>query len=159
MALRRPPTRIELKADDVEEYDKVICFRCRLAYFRHFCLLSHCNYFAQMICIHCSRVTNKFKFCSLVQYGNTCRLMMMMMISADHTTTKYYQIMKERKSLAEQLAMKGQTTHQKNTPTNNSNSSFSFGVSNSSSFSFGVSPVSSQKKPSAAERIGYQRPR
>jgi hypothetical protein len=23
MALRRPPTRIELKADDVEEYDKV----------------------------------------------------------------------------------------------------------------------------------------
>jgi hypothetical protein len=25
MALRRPPTRIELKADDVEEYDKVIC--------------------------------------------------------------------------------------------------------------------------------------
>ena len=25
MALRRPPTRIELKADDVEEYDKVSC--------------------------------------------------------------------------------------------------------------------------------------
>lgn len=25
MALRRPPTRIELKADDVEEYDKVRC--------------------------------------------------------------------------------------------------------------------------------------
>ena len=24
MALRRPPTRIELKSDDVEEYDKVI---------------------------------------------------------------------------------------------------------------------------------------
>ena len=23
MALRRPPTRIDLKADDVEEYDKV----------------------------------------------------------------------------------------------------------------------------------------
>ena len=66
-----------------------------------------------------------------------------------HTTTKIYQIMKERKSLAEQLAMKGQTTHQKNTPNNNSNSSFSFGVS----------PVSSQKRPSAAERIGYQRPR
>lgn len=24
MALRRPPTRIELKADDVEEYDKIM---------------------------------------------------------------------------------------------------------------------------------------
>jgi len=57
------------------------------------------------------------------------------------------QIMKERKSLAEQLAMKEQTTKQKNTPNNNSDS-----------FSFGVSPVSSQKK-SAAERIGYLGPR
>ena len=53
--------------------------------------------------------------------------------------------MKERKSLAEQLAMKEQRTKQKNTPNNNSDS-----------FSFGVSPVSSQKK-SAAERIGYAR--
>ena len=52
--------------------------------------------------------------------------------------------MKERKSLAEQLAMKEQRTKQKNTP------------NNSDSFSFGVSPVSSQKK-SAAERIGYAR--
>mmetsp|Transcript_27862 Transcript_27862/g.43815 ORF Transcript_27862/g.43815 Transcript_27862/m.43815 type:complete len:83 (+) Transcript_27862:78-326(+) len=82
MALRRPPTRIELKADDVEEYDK---------------------------------------------------------------------IMKERKSLAEQLAMKEQGTKQENTPNNKSHS-----------FSFGVSPVSSQKK-SASERIygypGYLGPR
>lgn len=54
--------------------------------------------------------------------------------------------MKERKSLAEQLAMKEQRTKHKNTPNNN----------NSDSFSFGVSPVSSQKK-SAAERIGYAR--
>ena len=31
MALRRPPTRIELKADDVEEYDKVgVVFSFRL---------------------------------------------------------------------------------------------------------------------------------
>ena len=57
------------------------------------------------------------------------------------------QIMKERKSLAEQLAMKEQTTKQKNAPNNTSDS-----------FSFGVSPVSSQKK-SAAERIGYRGPR
>ncbi|KAL3781095.1 hypothetical protein ACHAW5_005002 [Stephanodiscus triporus] len=28
MALRRPPTRIELKADDVEEYDKDFYARC-----------------------------------------------------------------------------------------------------------------------------------
>ena len=28
MALRRPPTRIELKADDVEEYDKVRVLFC-----------------------------------------------------------------------------------------------------------------------------------
>ena len=54
--------------------------------------------------------------------------------------------MKERKSLAEQQVMK-QTTQQKNNTTNNN------------SFSFGVSPVSSQKKPSAKERIGYLGPR
>ena len=56
------------------------------------------------------------------------------------------QIMKERKSLAEQLAMKEQGAKQKNTPNNKSDS-----------FSFGVSPVSSQKK-SASERI-YGGPR
>ena len=43
MALRRPPTRIDLKADDVEEYDKVrlllylllaVLVRCRICNLR-----------------------------------------------------------------------------------------------------------------------------
>ncbi|KAL7545537.1 hypothetical protein ACHAWF_008886 [Thalassiosira exigua] len=72
MALRRPPTRIELKADDVEEYDK---------------------------------------------------------------------IMKERRLIAEQQAMK------------ESQQPEYLGTATPSSF------MSSQKKPSAAERIGYRRPR
>eukprot|EP00579_Thalassiosira_antarctica_P008027 CAMPEP_0201886210 /NCGR_PEP_ID=MMETSP0902-20130614/21533_1 /ASSEMBLY_ACC=CAM_ASM_000551 /TAXON_ID=420261 /ORGANISM="Thalassiosira antarctica, Strain CCMP982" /LENGTH=79 /DNA_ID=CAMNT_0048415729 /DNA_START=45 /DNA_END=284 /DNA_ORIENTATION=- len=79
MALRRPPTRIELKADDVEEYDK---------------------------------------------------------------------IMKDRRLIAEQQAMREQSHHQQQ----NTGSDF-LGSATSSSY------MSTQKKPSAAERIGYRRPR
>jgi hypothetical protein len=61
--------------------------------------------------------------------------------------------MKERKSLAEQQAMMtkggGQQSKQQN---NNGNSTISFSFGSSS-------PVSSQKKPSASERIGYRRAR
>jgi hypothetical protein len=40
MALRRPPTRIDLKADDVEEYDKV---RLLLLYLLLAVLLVRCR--------------------------------------------------------------------------------------------------------------------
>eukprot|EP01082_Thalassiosira_pseudonana_P016114 g13672.t1 g13672 contig9:176445-177050(+) len=77
MALRRPPTRIELKADDVEDYDK---------------------------------------------------------------------IMKERRLLAEQQAMKELAQQQRQ---QGAGRGATLGVSPSSF-------MSSQKKPSAAERIGYK---
>eukprot|EP00956_Cyclotella_meneghiniana_P031200 scaffold81092_cov64-Cyclotella_meneghiniana.AAC.2 len=82
MALRRPPTRIELKADDVEEYDK---------------------------------------------------------------------IMKERRLLAEQQAMREE---------NNTDNSQQHHQQPDGSALLGASPSSfASKKPTAAERIGYRRPR
>ncbi|KAL3792852.1 hypothetical protein HJC23_004777 [Cyclotella cryptica] len=84
MALRRPPTRIELKADDVEEYDK---------------------------------------------------------------------IMRERRILAEQQAMREQPHHGEQTQqAQPSQGTALLGASPSSL-------MSSHKKTSAAERIGYRRPR
>mmetsp|Transcript_5154 Transcript_5154/g.9369 ORF Transcript_5154/g.9369 Transcript_5154/m.9369 type:complete len:91 (-) Transcript_5154:51-323(-) len=90
MALRRPPTRIELKADDVEEYDK---------------------------------------------------------------------IMKDRRLIAEQQAMREQSSHhQQQQQQQHQHKSSSGGSSPSDNF-LSSGRLSSHKKPSAAERIGYRRPR
>ena len=143
MALRRPPTRIELKADDVEEYDKV-----SLKFFPTRALCRICesgsggvskSKVSKYYCVHVV-----WLFCIIfVAYNvNTANALKFISI---------FQIMKERRLLAEQQAMREE---------NNTDNSQQHHQQPDGSALLGASPSSfASKKPTAAERIGYRRPR
>ena len=142
MALRRPPTRIELKADDVEEYDKVSNGQ------QWFIILLAFHKATYMLCIPyfafaCLQILPHDSFC-VTQYFS---LIFICYTSRSYTRPK---IMKERRQAAEEQAAREKIPQQ-----SKPGSDFLDSTTQSTSSSF----MSSQKKkkPSAADRIGYKK--
>jgi hypothetical protein len=130
MALRRPPTRIELKADDVEEYDKVRLDSIEIVSGGCGCDSSDC---------FCRRIHDVGLFGLLFKSASPKYQPL------NQFNRLFLQIMKERRLQAEQQAMREQTNES---------------ISQPGAALLGASPSSFvSKKVSATERIGYRRPR